>query len=62
MSRRENRCILTVKATRPKDEGKYECTVEGDVTACQVTVEGRASPCHLVAVGYIVFVSVVVGR
>ena len=62
MSRRENRCILTVKATRPKDDGKYECTVEGDVTACQVTVEGRESLCHLVAVGYVVFVGNVVGQ
>ena len=42
MSRRENRCLLRIKNAQPEDEAEYKCEVEGDVTACQLKVDGES--------------------
>ena len=41
ISRRENRCILKIKDATPDDEAEYKCEVDGDVTACQLKVDGK---------------------
>lgn len=42
ISRRENRCILKIKNAGKEDHNaEFACTVEGDKTACVVTVEGQ---------------------
>lgn len=43
IQRRENRCILRIKDSRPEDEAEFMCECGTASTSCKLTVTGKSN-------------------
>ena len=60
ISRRENRCLLRLRNATIDEAAEYRCEVDGDVTTCQMTVDGKSISNHIHSIYLFTYVRVLV--